>query len=349
MLVKKYKHFQRYVRSQIPKKGKKPVNEKEFDKFITTILANEELNQENMIYSRDGFVYVNEINKKTFQILTFQINTFGKGAFGEDIVKLCTPVMITVKVHSTHFYSGHTLKDTNISFEEFYLGKNYKGSKGELCERDKISEFTKKLFLENQLNYSYRHEIIYKLINENFICHHVAETLSYALGALDLYWYTKKNNVYLVSGSWYNSNNKKLKLETLDNFSYERMKCFFDIPNYALLTNKTELFKEYYSLMRWEVFYKRTLENFFLPVGYQKINKNYYNKAANVITTQHIVEYILNTYFKRMNVHIVTNTFQTLEYMSRGIIAKMDGRDDECIHFLKQSSNCMGHYPERSF
>ena len=132
MIVQKYKYFQRFVRSQIPKTGKKPITEEMFDDFVSTILGNKSLDLQDKAYCRDGFAFVKEINRRTFQIIAFQINTFGKGAFGDDILKLCTPIMITVKTHSSHFYSGHTLKDTNLSFVNFYLGKNYKGSKNEL-------------------------------------------------------------------------------------------------------------------------------------------------------------------------------------------------------------------------
>ncbi len=349
MIVQKYKDFQRFVRSQVPKTGNKPISEKMFDDFVSSILENKALDLQDKVYCRDGFAYVKELNRRTYQILAFQINTFGKGAFGDDILKLCTPIMITVKTHSSHFYSGHTLKDTNLSFIDFYLGKNYKGSKGELCDREKITNNIRELFINNQQNNSYRHEVVYKLINTNLICHHVAEALSYALGALDLFWYTKKNNVYLVSGSTYLEKQKKLKIEILDNFSYERMKSNFDIPEYALIHGHPENFKEHYNLMQWEVLYKRERENFYLPAGYQKINRKRYNKAANVITTQHIVEYILNTYFKRMNPHVVTNTYQTLEYLSRVVLAKAEGRHDLGMEFLKHASSCLGHYPERDF
>lgn len=349
MIVQKYKDFQRFVRSQVPKNSNKPITEKMFDDFVSSILENKALDLQDKAYCRDGFAYIKELNRRTYQILAFQINTFGKGAFGDDILKLCTPILITVKTHSAHFYSGHTLKDTNLSFESFYLGKNYKGSKGELCDRERITRNIRELFINNQLNYSYRHEIVYKLINTNLICHHVAETLSYALGALDLFWYTKKNNVYLVSASTYLEKQKKLKIEILDNFSYERMKCIFDIPQYALINGHPERFREHYNLMQWEVLYKRERENFYLPAGYQKINRMRYNKAANVITTQHIVEYILNTYFKRMNPHVVTNTYQTLEYLSRVVLAKKEGRHELGMEFLKHASSCMGHYPDRDF
>jgi hypothetical protein len=348
MFVEKYNNFQRFVGSQVPATGKKPISEEAFDRFIATILANDSLDLQGKIYCRDGFAYVKELDKHIFQIMAFQINSFGEGAFGDKILKLCTPILVTVKTHSTHFYSGHTLKDTNLSFEDFYLGKNYSGSKGPMCDRKKIGGHTKDIFLKNQLNTSYRYGIIYKLIQTNFICHHVAETLSYALGALDLFWYTRKSSAYLVSGSYYYENRRKLKVEILDNFSFERMRCLFDIPSYAKIENKKiDKFSEEYNLMHWDVIYKREMENFYVPVGFQKINKKMFNKSANIITTQHIVEYILKTYYNRMNPHVVTNTFQTLEYLSRAILAKIEGRNEEGTDFLKMASSCMGHYPER--
>lgn len=348
MFLEKYKNFQRFVRSQIPATGKEPVSEEAFDQFIATILANDSLDMQGKIYCRDGFAFVKELDRHTFQILAFQINTFGEGAFGDKIKKLCTPLMMTVKTHSTHFYSGHTLKDTNITFEDFYLGNHYSGSKGPLCDREKILSYSRELFVKHQLHTSYRHGIIYKLIQANFICHHVAETLSYALGALDLFWYTRKSNVYMVSGSYYIENRRKLKIEILDNFSFERMNCHFEIPSYAKIENSNiSQFSEDYNLMHWEVNYRRAIENFYLPVGFQKTDIKISNKAANVITTQHIVEYILKTYYTRMNTHIVTNTFQTLEYLSRAILAKIEGRSEEGTDFLKMASSCLGHYPER--
>ena len=348
MFLEKYKKFQRIVQSQIPSTGKKPVSEEAFDQFTATILANDALDVPGKIYCRDGFAYVKELDKHTFQIMAFQINTFGEGAFDVKIKKLCTPLMITIKTHSTHFYSGHTLKDTNITFKDFYLGSQYSGSKGPLCDREKILNYCRELFVRHQLHTSYRHGIIYKLIGANYICHHVAETLSYALGALDLFWYTRKSNCCFVSGSYYIENRRKLKIEIFDNFSFERMRSYFNVPSYAKIESvKIDKFSEEYNLMQWEVNYKREIENFYLPVGFQKIDKKKFNKAANVITTQHIVEYILKTYYNRMNTHIVTNTFQTLEYLSRAILAKMEGRSEEGTDFLKMASSCIGHYPER--
>jgi hypothetical protein len=202
--------------------------------------------------------------------------------------------------------------------------------------------------VKHQVHTSYRHGIIYKLISSNFICHHIAETLSYALGALDLFWYTRKNSAYMVSGSYYIENRRKLKVEIFDNFSFETMKSSFDVPSYAKIeSNDIRKFSEEYNLMQWEVKYKREVENFYLPAGFQKIDKKKFNKAANVITTQHIVEYLLKTYYNRMNTHMVSSTFQTLEYLSRAILAKIEGRSDEGTDFLKMASSCIGHYPDR--
>ncbi len=347
MLVQKYKEFSRFVRKNIPSKGKKRITESEFDDFISTILANEELTLKDKIYCRDGFAYVKELDQKTYQILAFQINTFGKGAFSDTEDKFCTPILLTVKVHGTHRHAERTLKDTRISIEDLYLGNHFSGSKGEDCKRGKLSDATKKIFQSEPRIYSYRHDIIYQLINANYICHHIAETMGYALGAMDLFWYTKKNNVYMVSGSQYNKNKHKLNIEILDNFSYERMKCTFAVPHYAKLIENFKKFKEEYDLMLWEVFYKRDRESFYLPAGYQKVGKRIFNKPVNVITSQHIVEYILSSYYQRMNTYIVSSTFQALEFLSRAIMAKIEGKDVEGGHFLKNVSSCMGHYPER--
>lgn len=348
MLVKKYNAFNHYVRNNIPALGNREIKEKDFDHFIHTIITNDSLDMPHNIYCRDGFAYVKELDKSAYQVACFQINTFGEGAFGDHIVKLCTPMLLTLKTHRTHFYSSHTLKDTRLSFESFYLGTNYCGSKGELCNRDKMMTYAKELFQSPQQTFGYQHDIIYKLINANYICHHIAETLSYALGALDIFWYTKKNNVYLVSGSSYDEPNQKLKIDILDNFSYERMRSSFDIPHYTHLKKNATDFREQYDLMLWEVNYKREKESFYLPSGYQKFDKSRFNKTVNVVTTQHIVDYLLTSYFKRMNTHVVSNTFQTLEYLSRAITARMNGEDKVGIDFLKHASSCMGHYPDRN-
>jgi hypothetical protein len=125
------------------------------------------------------------------------------------------------------------------------------------------------------------------------------------------------------------------------------MKCTFAVPQYAKLIGDPEKFREAYDLMLWDIVYKRDRESFYVPAGYQRTGGKRFNKPVNVITSQHIVEYILSSYYKRMNTHIVSNTFQALEFLSRAIIAKLEGEDEAGGHFLKNVSSCMGHYPER--
>lgn len=347
MLVQKYKNFSSFVKKNIPSKGKQKITEAEFDDFISTILTNEKLTSRDKIYCRDGFAYVKEIDRKTYQVIAFQINTFAKGAFKDTEVKFCTPLLLTIKVHGSYRHGERTLKDTPLSLEEFYLGKHYSGSKGDACDREKLADATKKIFQSEPRTHSFRHEIIYMLINTNYVCHHIAETMGYVYGAMDLFWYTKKDKVYMVSGSEYLEKKSKLNIEIIDNFSFERMRSSFSVPQYVKLPGDINKFREEYDLMLWEVMYKRERESFYLPAGYQKTPKKRFNKPVNVITSQHIVEYILASYYKRMNTYIVSTTFQALEFLSRAILAKSEGKDEEGGHFLKSVSACMGHYPDR--
>lgn len=99
--------------------------------------------------------------------------------------------------------------------------------------------------------------------------------------------------------------------------------------------------------MLWEVDFKKDIESFYVPVGFQKQKGKRFNKNINIITTQHIIDQLLVSYYRRRNAHIVSNTYETLEFLSRGIIAKIEGKDAEGHDFLKSVSTCMGHYPER--
>jgi hypothetical protein len=349
MLAKKFLRFQQETNTALPVSGMKKITYETFDTFIDQIFSVSALDLPDRIYCRDGFTYVNEIDYSTFQILTFQINAFGKGAFGDDVKKLCTPVLLTIKTHGNHRQATHSLADTSISIEDFYLGKNYCGSMGEKCKRDKITQYTKDIFLAQPSGYSYNHQIIYQLINTNYICHHVAETLSYAFSALDMYWINRQTEFVMVSASNFNESMHKMKIEIIENFSGDRMRNFFDIPHYVKLMENISKFKEEYGQMLWEVTYKQDIETFYLPVGFQKTGGKRFHKNINVITSQHILDNILKSYYRRKNSHVVSNTYQTLEFLSRGILAKMDGLDDTCREFLKYSSTCMGHYPEREF
>jgi len=53
--------------------------------------------------------------------------------------------------------------------------------------------------------------------------------------------------------------------------------------------------------------------------------------------------------YHRKNVFVVANTFQTLEYLSRAMVARSEGLLEEGGEFIKEASLCLGHYPERDF
>ncbi len=350
MFTKKYNNFQREVKKHIGGlKKEKKINESEFDAFVKKILSNRKLDVGGKIYCRDGFAYVHKIDQRTYQILCFQINSFGAGIFGDSMVKLCTPVMLTVTAHGTHRHLQHDLKDTCISVDELYLGKHYSGSKGPLCDRDKFNSHAKTLFLSKNNVYSFNHHIIYQLMNANYLCHHIAEVMGYAFGALDMYWTRNRNLFLLASGSWFNEKRDKLYMNIIENFSGEKMSSHFQIPHYAKLAEDVEKFKEEFDNLLCSISYRKNMETFYLPIGYQVIRKKRFNKNINVITSQHILEHVLTNYYKRRNSFVVANTFQTLEYLSRALIAKVEGKEEAFSKFMKTVTSCIGYYPERDF
>ncbi len=350
MLTRKYNRFQREVKKQIsPLRKKKKIGEAEFDALVKKILSNKDLDVKDKVYCRDGAAYVHKIDKRTFQILAFQINTFGSGVFGRSIVKLCTPVMLTITAHGTHRHLQHSLKDTCLSIDELYLGKDYSGSKGPLCDREKFLPYARMMFLSKKTAYSFNHQVVYNIMNANYLCHHIAEVMGYAFGALDIYWTQAKDLFFLSSGSWFNQNRHKLYINIIENFSGDKMSGHFQIPHYAELAENITKFKEEFDVLLSSIDYKKEIETFCLPVGYQVIRKKRFNKNVNVITSQHILEHLLSEYYKRENIFVVANTFQTLEYLSRALIAKVEGRQEEFADYMKTVTSCLGYYPERDF
>ena len=347
MLSKKFNNLQHEVTILLQNLRGKNIEEQDFDEFVNNILSNDTLDLHDRIYCRDGFTFVNAIDYDTFQIVAIQMNTFAKGAFSDTIKKLCTPILLTVKTHGSHRQAEHSLTDTSISIEDFYLGKDYSGSMGKKCNRQKISDNARSIFISKPEGYSYNHQIIYQLINSNYICHHVAETMSYAFGALNLYWAMKQTLSFMVSSSHFFDDKHKLAVEIIEDFSGHRMRNYFEVPHYAKLIEDVSKFREEYGMMLWEVDFKNDVESYYVPVGFQKIGGKRFNKNINIITTQHIIDHVLNSYYRRKNTHVVSNTYETLEFLSRGIIAKLEGKDAEGHDFLKSVSTCMGHYPER--
>ncbi|MFH1039511.1 MAG: hypothetical protein V1789_12680 [PVC group bacterium] len=351
MLTKKYNAFRREVKKSLNgiTKKKKKITEPAFEWFIKSLLSKTGLFLKDTVYCRDGFVCVNELDSHTFQLLCFQINSFGEGIFGPKIKKLCTPILMTVRVHGSHHFLDHSLRDSCISIEDFYLGRQFTGSKGPLCDRDDFNKHARMLFLSGGGIYSFNHHIIYQLMNANYLCHHIAEVVGYAFGALDIFWSKKQKLFFLSSGSRFSPERDKLYIDIIDDFSGEKMRGYFQVPHYATLMGNIEKFKEEFDIMIWEVTYRNEIETFLLPVGYQKVQKRMFHKNVNVVTTQHSIEHVLVEYYRRKNAFVVAGTFQILEYLSRAMIAKIKGRDTEGMAFLKSASLCLGHYPERDF
>ena len=351
MITKKYEHFQKAMKEHIaPLKNKKgKVTEEEFETFIEKLLADRSIELDGKIYSRDGFVYVKEIDHSTYQLICFQINSFGSGIFGDNIKKLCTPILTTVTLHGKHRYLNHTLKDSCISVDDFYLGKLYTGSKGPLCKRDEFNEYAKKVFISDSKTYSFNHNVVYQLMTTNYLCHHIAEVMGYAFGAIDMHLTHDMNVFHLSSASAFNESKEKLHLDIIDDFTGERMSSHFQIPHYAKLKDDVTKFHEEFDSLTWEVSFMKDTETFLLPIGYQRVSQKKFNKNVNVITSQHIIEELLANYYKRNNAFVVSSTFQTLEYLSRAFMAKMEGEDQEFMDFMRSVTSCLGYYPERNF
>jgi hypothetical protein len=352
MLTKKYNTFRRAVKEHLrilKNQRKKKISKSDFDGFIKGILAEDGLFLTEEVYCRDGFTYIHEIDRNTFQVVSFQVNSFGAGIFGDSVKVLCTPILLTVKVTGSHHYLDHSLKGSCLSIDDFYLGKSFSGSKGPLCNRDAFNRYAKIVFLSEGNISSFNHNIIYQIMNANYLCHHIAEVMGYAFGGLDLFWSNKQNSFFLSSGARFNKNRDKLYIDIIEDFSGEKMRGYSQIPHYAVLMNDIKKFKEEFDLMEWEVTYRGVTETFMLPVGYQKLRKKMFHMNVNVITTQHIIEQVLTEYYHRKNVFVVANTFQTLEYLSRAMVARADGLLEEGGEFIKEASLCLGHYPERDF
>lgn len=84
-------------------------------------------------------------------------------------------------------------------------------------------------------------------------------------------------------------------------------------------------------------------------IGYQAVHEKKFHKSVNVITSQHLIEHVLTDYYQRKSSFVVASTFQTLEYLSRALIAKAEGKEEEFSQFLRSVTSCMGYYPEHDF
>ncbi|MFH1454132.1 MAG: hypothetical protein ABIH00_09185 [Armatimonadota bacterium] len=351
MITRKYNKFRLAVKKHLKsfKKGVK-ITEEKFDKFINKILTDKSFDIDGKIYCRDGFAFVNKIDKELFQVVAFQINSFGAGIFDKSIKRLCTPILLTVRLRGKYRYTNSDLKDIWVSIEEFYLGKYFSGSKGPLCKREKFNKLAQEVFIDpKKLHFSLQ-DLVYRLMTTNYLCHHIAETTSYAFGALYLYWKMDKEMCFLSSASSFNNTKSTLYIDIIDDFWGRKMSSTFKIPHYEKITTKVEKFHEKFDVLEWQIKCLDETETFLIPVGYQKAQlKKFHHKDVNVITSQHIIEHILVDYYKRFNMFVVASTFQTLEYLSRAMIAKKEGHTEEFLAYMKTATFCMGYYPERNF
>jgi hypothetical protein len=344
MLSKKYERFYQVVGDSAAKfKGK--VSEPDFDNFIAGIFSDSSLNVAEAIYGRDGFVFVQEIGKYLYQVLVFQINSFAPGVFSDKIVKYVTPIMMTVKVHGEHAVLIQELGEAQLTIEEIYLGKAYCGSKGVLCDRESFYPILKKIFTPTDRG-SFQQRLSRKIMDTNYLCHHISEAMAYAYGAARVFWATKKNMAFFTAGSHYNEGRDELRVEVIDDFAGDKMRCSFHVSPYGKLTGKAADFKEQQGLALLEIEYKNDVQGFYLPSGYQKLSRKLFHDKARVITTQHIIEHLLADYYKRNNAFVVANTFQILEHLSRAMLAKIEGNKDEAGKFIRDASVCKGQRPE---
>jgi hypothetical protein len=344
MLSRKYDDFCKVVAGLVAQfKGR--VGEAEFDDFIAKIIAVESLIVPETIYGRDGFVFSQEIGKNLFQVAVFQINTFAPGVFADKAVKYVTPILLTIQIRGEHPVLIHDLEEAMISVEEVYLGKGYCGSKGVLCDRASFFPVLKKI-LGPISKGSFRQNLYRRIMDANFLCHHIAEALAYAFGAFKVFWLTRKNMAFMTAGSHYHAENDKLYVNVIDDFSGEKMRCSFQVSPYGKLTDTAANFKEHQGLILLEIEYRRDVQGFYLPSGYQKMSRKLFHDKARVITTQHIIEHLLVDYYQRSNAFVVANTFQILEHLSRAMLAKIDGNKEAAGKFVREASVCKGQRPE---
>jgi hypothetical protein len=325
------------------------IRKTEFDALVGAILSCDLPGVADKVYGRDGLGWVNQLKRNTFQIVALQINSFGPGIFGETEVKLCTPLLLTVTIPVRHRHPQRSLKETPLSVVDSYLGTHFRGSKGEQCDRDSFDRYLRELIVSSDHHRFFNHEIVYRVMNANYICHHVAETLGYGLAALDVFWRHEKGPVAMSAASKYDSEDAMLGIEIVEDFSSKTMASRFQVPHYAKLRQDPRRFTENHDVLVLDITLDGEEETFHLPVGYQREFSRHPKKKAMCITTQHILEHVLRDYYRRINGFVVASTFQTLEYLSRAFLARLEENAEESGAFLKTVTSCIGYNPDRNF
>jgi len=345
MLEQTYAALAREAEGMLARLGGNAMDEAQFDRLTERLIVPGPLDDPGRLYCRDGLVLVQALDRETFQIACWQINSFAPGVFSGEISKKCTPLLLTVKVHGAHPYLNHSLRTIGLSVDALHLGRHYSGSKGEQCNRSRFQALARRLFEDHAVS-SYEKRLSYLVSSTNLICHHIAETISYGLGALEIHWERGQNVFRLSSGAWLGDQGDMLHIEILDDFAGDDMEGRFEVPHYDRLRAGSEDFHEGHDMLLWDVSYRNERECFCLPSGYQKIHERHRGIDVNVVTTQHMLVHLLSDFFQRENAFVVANTFQTLEYLSRAILVIQEGGREEGVGFLKSASSCLGHYPE---
>ncbi len=350
MISTKYTMFRKAVKKGLSgiKKGTRITGE-QLDALSENLIADRSFDVENRVYCRDSFVYLNKIGKNLVQIVAFQMNSFGRGIFSDSITRLCTPILLTVRAHGRHYYLRHEVKESHLSIDEFYLGRHFCGSKGPLCARDRFDECARKLFMDPDNTSSVPQQIVYRLMNANYLCHHIAETVGYAFGALHNYWLHRQELCCMSSGSSYNEGRRTLRVDIISDFSGRKITSMFKVPHYEKITEDANRFTEEYDVLEWEIIINGEKERFLLPSGYQKAQLRNCSRDTNVVTSQHMIEFILEHYFKLINTFVTASTYQTLEYISRAMIARREQKLDAFSAYMKTATFCAGYNPERDF
>jgi len=349
MLTTRYHALQHEAESRlIPLVGKE-MRHADFDDLVAMLLLCNLPDVPDKIYGRDGLGWVNRLDRNTLQIVALQINSFGPGIFDGAEVRFCTPLLLTVRVQSRQRRLRCSLDDTPVSITDAYLGTHFSGSKGELCDRDRFNRHLRTVITCSDHHRLFNHELVYRVMNANYICHHVAEALGYGFGALEVFWHHEKGPVIMSAASNYRGEEAVLGIEIVEDFSSKCMTSRFQVPNYAVLRQTPEKFAENHDVLVLDVTLDDEEETFHLPVGYQRELGQGMKKDVKCVTTQHVLEHILRDYYRRRNAFVVASTFQTLEYLSRAFLARTEGKVEEAAAFLRTVTSCAGYYPERDF
>ncbi len=350
MLTKKYEAFRQDVKRRLAGWRGRKITETDVNNLAVAITADHSQDMPERVYCRDGFGLVNQLDNDHYQLFGFQVNSFGAGVFSPNVNRFVAPLLLDVEVRARRRCEPRTIEKTPFAITESYLADKFLGSMtADICNRDRFHAHTRNVLLASLGRGSCYHHFVYKLTYLNYVCHHVAEAAEYALGALGIFWRTGQDLCFMSASSHFNESKEKLLIEIIDDFAGERMRSYLEVPHYVKLMEDHAKFKEEFDTLLLEVTCRGETESFYLPVGYQKVAGKRRGAGINVVTTQHILQHLLKDYYRRENAFAVSTTFETLEYLSRGFIARQEGRVEEGEAFLGKMTTCLGYYPKRDY